>query len=86
MEGHMSLAAYVAEDGRVGHQRVGPVKACCPSYGYGSGWLGVVGVWVGAYPPRSREMRNGIEGFRGAGKKGNGITFEMKIKKIFNKN
>jgi hypothetical protein len=45
-----------------------------------------VGGWVGAYPPRSREMRNGIEGFRGAGKKGNGITFEMKIKKIFNKN
>jgi hypothetical protein len=46
-----------------------------------------VGGWVGKHPHRSRGKGGGIGCFgrRGGGRLGNGITLEMKIKKIYNK-
>ena len=43
---------------------------------------------MGEHPHRSRERGDAIRGFLGRGdpEKGNGITFEMKIKKISYKN
>jgi hypothetical protein len=43
-----------------------------------------VGGWLGGYPHRSRYRRDGIGSFWGW-KLENGITFEMKLNKISNK-
>jgi hypothetical protein len=75
MVGFMALAAYVAEDGLVGHQwqereALGPVKVSMPQYrgrpgpGSRSGW---VGEWERG--GRHREFSEG--------KLGKGVTFEM---------
>ena len=70
----MTLAAYVAEDGLVGHQweerPLGSVKVLCPSIGECQGQeAGVVGVV-------STGEGRGDRGFS-EGKLGKGITFEM---------
>ena len=67
----VALAAYVAEDGLIGHQgeALGPMKALCPSVGECQGQE----VGVGGLGSRGR---GGDRGFT-EGNRGKGITFEM---------
>jgi hypothetical protein len=61
----MDPAAYVAEDGLVGHQweKRSLVKTQCLSVEKGQGGKAGVGGWVGEHPHRSRGRKDGIQGF-----------------------
>jgi hypothetical protein len=63
----MAPAAYVAEDGLVRHQweKRPLVKAQCPRVGECQDREAGMGGWVLEHPHRSRERRDGIEGFWG---------------------
>jgi hypothetical protein len=70
----MAPAAYVAEDGLVGHQWEGKPLVGCPSVGeFEDGKAGVRG-WVGKTLIEAGEV-GGIGNLGGG--RGKGITFEM---------
>jgi hypothetical protein len=72
MEGSMAPAAYVAEDGLVGHQREGSCEYSMPQCrGRGMPGPGTQSGWVGEQAEGGRERRFSV------GKPGKGITFDM---------
>ena len=69
-----------------GGEALGPVKVQCPSVGECQGEEAGVGGWMGMGAPVWKQGERGWEmGFLEE-KLGKGITFEMQISKIFNKN
>jgi hypothetical protein len=52
-------------------------EAQCPSIGKYQGREAGVGGWVGEHPYRGKGREDGVMGFRGRGRLGKGITFEM---------
>jgi hypothetical protein len=69
----------------MGGEAFGPGKARFPSVGECEGGKVGLGGWVGENPHRIRENGGRDRGLVD-GKQGRGITFEMQINKISNKN
>ena len=67
MEGPMVPAAYVAEDGLIGHQWEKRPLVCEGSKpqcrGECEGWKTGVGGWMGAHPHRSKRKGDGLGNF-----------------------